>query len=256
MYYRARFYDPNLGRFISEDPIGFGGGDINLYGYVWNSPGSFTDPMGLDGWGSDVADWTDARIDVARRAFQGDVQNWQWNGTVNTVADLVSLAVDPLRTGKGVGDAIYAPNLTPFERGVGVVTDLARAAAIAAPVASIFAKLRALFPPVRAPGSAIKACPNPYGKLGSPEHQAGVRQVAADIKARGLRPQTEYQIYTPNGAKSKRFADVVGLDGNDIPVEIHQVGRQTKGGLPVSRERQAINDIRNATGINPGFHPF
>ena len=27
---RARFYDPNLGRFMSEDPIGFAGGDVNL----------------------------------------------------------------------------------------------------------------------------------------------------------------------------------------------------------------------------------
>jgi RHS repeat-associated protein len=29
-YYRARYYDPSNGRFISEDPIGFGGGDANL----------------------------------------------------------------------------------------------------------------------------------------------------------------------------------------------------------------------------------
>jgi RHS repeat-associated protein len=49
MYYRARFYDPQIGRFISEDPIGFNGGDINLYGYVWNNPQSFVDPSGLDG---------------------------------------------------------------------------------------------------------------------------------------------------------------------------------------------------------------
>lgn len=35
-YYRARYYDANLGRFISEDPIGFAGGDVNLFGYVKN----------------------------------------------------------------------------------------------------------------------------------------------------------------------------------------------------------------------------
>lgn len=46
-YYRARWYDSNLGRFISEDPIGFGGGDINWYGYVRNSPLRFIDPLGL-----------------------------------------------------------------------------------------------------------------------------------------------------------------------------------------------------------------
>jgi RHS repeat-associated protein len=48
-YSRARFYDPQIGRFISEDPIGFEGGNINLYGYVWNSPVQFNDPTGLDG---------------------------------------------------------------------------------------------------------------------------------------------------------------------------------------------------------------
>jgi RHS repeat-associated protein len=46
-YYRARFYDAQLGRFISEDPIGFAGGDINLYGYVRNRPNRFRDPKGL-----------------------------------------------------------------------------------------------------------------------------------------------------------------------------------------------------------------
>ncbi|MFN0138455.1 MAG: RHS repeat-associated core domain-containing protein [Pyrinomonadaceae bacterium] len=44
---RARFYDPNLGRFISEDPIGFDGGDVNLYVYVKNNPARYTDPFGL-----------------------------------------------------------------------------------------------------------------------------------------------------------------------------------------------------------------
>ena len=45
-YYRNRWYDSEIGRFISEDPIGFAGGDINLYGYVWNNPQSWTDPSG------------------------------------------------------------------------------------------------------------------------------------------------------------------------------------------------------------------
>lgn len=46
-YNRARFYDPQLGRFISQDPIKFKGGDANLYRYVGNNPLSFTDPTGL-----------------------------------------------------------------------------------------------------------------------------------------------------------------------------------------------------------------
>jgi len=46
MYYRARLYDQNQGRFNSEDPIGLNGG-INMYAYVKNSPVMFGDPLGL-----------------------------------------------------------------------------------------------------------------------------------------------------------------------------------------------------------------
>ena len=37
-YYRARYYNPETGRFLSEDPIGFEGGDSNFYRYVKNQP--------------------------------------------------------------------------------------------------------------------------------------------------------------------------------------------------------------------------
>lgn len=47
-YYRARYYDPQLGRFISEDPIGYRGG-LNLYTYVRGNPVRFVDPSGLRG---------------------------------------------------------------------------------------------------------------------------------------------------------------------------------------------------------------
>jgi RHS repeat-associated protein len=45
-YYRARYYQPRLQRFIAEDLIGLKGG-INLYRYVRNNPAGFTDPLGL-----------------------------------------------------------------------------------------------------------------------------------------------------------------------------------------------------------------
>jgi RHS repeat-associated protein len=46
-YYRARYYDPKVGRFISEDPIGFEGDDPNLYAYVEDDPVNWIDPSGL-----------------------------------------------------------------------------------------------------------------------------------------------------------------------------------------------------------------
>ena len=46
-FYRACYYDARAGRFITEDPIGFGGGDENIYRYAFNNPINLTDPFGL-----------------------------------------------------------------------------------------------------------------------------------------------------------------------------------------------------------------
>ncbi len=53
-YYRMRWYDPAVGGFISEDPLGFAAGDPNLARYVGNQTTFQTDPMGLD-WRSPYA---------------------------------------------------------------------------------------------------------------------------------------------------------------------------------------------------------
>jgi RHS repeat-associated protein len=45
-YYRARYYNPKLGRFISEDPIGWESGQTNGYLYVGGNPNRYTDPTG------------------------------------------------------------------------------------------------------------------------------------------------------------------------------------------------------------------
>jgi RHS repeat-associated protein len=45
-YFRARYYNPKLQRFISEDPTAFRGG-INMYAYAAGNPVSFNDPFGL-----------------------------------------------------------------------------------------------------------------------------------------------------------------------------------------------------------------
>lgn len=46
-YYRARYYDTTVGRFISEDAIGFSGGN-DFYSYVLNRPLNGVDPLGLN----------------------------------------------------------------------------------------------------------------------------------------------------------------------------------------------------------------
>ncbi|VEN74187.1 hypothetical protein EPICR_30120 [Candidatus Desulfarcum epimagneticum] len=46
-YYRARYYDPEVGRFLTEDPKGFEAG-VNFYAYADNNPVSASDPTGLE----------------------------------------------------------------------------------------------------------------------------------------------------------------------------------------------------------------
>ena len=91
MYYRARWYDPQQGRFISEDPIGFRGG-VNFYNYVGNNPVRFTDPFGLCAEKElGPCDWEEERdMKEAANAFKGDFNgpphDWQFKvppGTTN-----------------------------------------------------------------------------------------------------------------------------------------------------------------------------
>jgi RHS repeat-associated protein len=46
-FYRARYYSPLLGRFISEDPLEFDSGDVNFYAYAGDDPIDLDDPSGM-----------------------------------------------------------------------------------------------------------------------------------------------------------------------------------------------------------------
>jgi RHS repeat-associated protein len=65
---RARSYSPSLGRFLSEDPISFAGGDINLYAYSLDAPTMASDPLGLlipTGSTGSGAEVSDSRKDIS-----------------------------------------------------------------------------------------------------------------------------------------------------------------------------------------------
>ena len=73
-YYRARYYDPETGRFLREDPIGFEGG-LDFYEYAANSPVIWRDPIGLMPWGP-PAIMVYSRVPglVSRRKLRGDLR--------------------------------------------------------------------------------------------------------------------------------------------------------------------------------------
>lgn len=69
IYLRARYYDPQLGRFISEDPLGLAAG-LNRYLYAGNNPVNYSDPSGLIKT-SDIIDLTSTLFDLAGVEFTG-----------------------------------------------------------------------------------------------------------------------------------------------------------------------------------------
>jgi RHS repeat-associated protein len=69
-FYRARYYDPEIGRFLSEDPLRFGA-DPNHYSYVGNAPWVFDDPLGLcKNCAVTVRCWYIERAELGRIGFQ------------------------------------------------------------------------------------------------------------------------------------------------------------------------------------------
>jgi RHS repeat-associated protein len=63
-----RDFDPDIGRWTAKDPIGFSGGDTDLYGYVLNDPINFVDPDGLYTWPYTWKGWAGALLTGAGAA--------------------------------------------------------------------------------------------------------------------------------------------------------------------------------------------
>ncbi len=78
-YYRARYYAPKNGSFISEDPVDYGNG-LSRYGYVLDNPIGLVDPLGLTAEGPGCSSGKDCHPDVRQGA--SDLCNYS-----NTIAD-------------------------------------------------------------------------------------------------------------------------------------------------------------------------
>ncbi len=88
-HYKARVYDPVLGRFLQTDPVGYSAGDLNLYSYVGNDPLNRTDPTGL--WScsgsmrecNQIARYVDGVARAARAAPRGSAQRARLSSVSN-----------------------------------------------------------------------------------------------------------------------------------------------------------------------------
>nr|WP_124423238.1 RHS repeat-associated core domain-containing protein [Pseudomonas orientalis] len=94
-YNRYRYYDPQVGRFIGKDPIGFAG-DLNIYAYAPN-PADWTDPLGLIRSGRKPAPTGKPNIDnrsCCAKKWSGERYDRKCNGHIPGVGN-VTLFRDP-----------------------------------------------------------------------------------------------------------------------------------------------------------------
>jgi RHS repeat-associated protein len=95
-----RDFDPETGRWTARDPIGFAGGDTNLYGYVASDPVNFVDPTGEVAVVGAVIGFV-LELGVQLTINDGDINKVDWGDVaVSTLIGFV--APGALQVGKGV----------------------------------------------------------------------------------------------------------------------------------------------------------
>jgi RHS repeat-associated protein len=139
IYFRNRYYDPELGRFITADPKEYTDGP-SMYAFEMDDPVNGSDPMGLclgfgEGTCADFADKAAAKLHEFKSKISADdsgVLGIVANTIAGTTVDAVeTFLVDPLRAGQATGNAIGS-GAGAGDIALSVVQDVGRVAALAA----------------------------------------------------------------------------------------------------------------------------
>lgn len=114
LYYRARYYDVVIGRFVSQDPKSFAAGDPNLYRYVGNGPTIATDPSGLQGW----MQWTGSFFGALPNTIGQTFMTGQAADSVSGMVNGMTAALNPF--GGGIPTVPIYGNQEAYDGGQGV----------------------------------------------------------------------------------------------------------------------------------------
>jgi RHS repeat-associated protein len=113
-----RYYDPKIGRWTSDDPLGFGGGDPNVNRYVGNSTPNAIDPAGLEtfsntGDSAGAGSGTPGADSPLSRLPNGFADNGGLSYSVPTVQPLLWIGSPDQVPPADASPAIYDPNAPP-----------------------------------------------------------------------------------------------------------------------------------------------
>jgi RHS repeat-associated protein len=180
--YRARAYNPELGRFMSEDPKLFDAGDYNLFRYCHNDPIDLTDPMGLD------TDWAQVSFETGMTFLGAGIGAF----IGGTGGGALGLAGGPA-----------APATVPAGAGIGGAQGATMGAALGYGVGHALAPI------------LFNRSNNPYGSKGKPDHQEANARSHEEAKRDAQPGEKALREQKIQGLDSNRRPDVqiVGKDG-------------------------------------------
>lgn len=259
--YRLRWYSPELGRFITRDPIGDWGDPVNLgngYSYVGNSPWTWTDPWGLaifidkdPTWYNPFeVIWYGSKLDVATDSLFSDSFVGCTVQTVDSQSDALGQELGRPEGTEGwaeyMDDALQEHAMDQVEN----VT-----------LGSTGKLLGKLAPALDDALESLGGLINKRGPKPKPHgiHNETITRRIQELKDEGMVHRAggdlpEEVIETPGGIKSARRPDLT-MERPDGSLYRENVGNTCADGTPIKREREALNDLEEALGDRPGYTP-
>jgi RHS repeat-associated protein len=248
-YYNARYYDPELGRFIQADPRIqdlANPQSYNRYSYCINDPLRYTDPTGLDYWG-DVGGMFLGYYDAGASVVHGTV--FMVAHPVVTAQGVATAVAHPINTGSAIASGV-AKDWNSGARGQGEVVSgalLAVGMAVAPGAeAGNLSKINA----VANASEKVEEAAATGGRLGSQATRDQVADIATKLKQHGWDithgggEAPEEYIPGPNGRKGSSYPDITATkDGKTL--RVNTVDTRADGVTPTTREANNAARIRS-----------